>query len=63
MSAAPQVRSGDPRRRWLGPSRGSARRSPARLDHPGVVGVFDAGEDGNRRYLVLRARAGETLDR
>jgi hypothetical protein len=35
----------------------------ARLDHPGVVGVFDAGEDGRARYLVSELVRGETLDR
>jgi hypothetical protein len=35
----------------------------ARLDHPGVVGVFDAGEDGRARYLVSELVHGETLDR
>src|SRR4051812_23227243 len=35
----------------------------ARLDHPGVVGVFDAGEDGDARYLVSELVRGRTLDR
>ena len=35
----------------------------ARLDHPGVVRVFDAGEDGRARYLVSELVHGETLDR
>jgi hypothetical protein len=35
----------------------------ARLDHPAVVGVFDAGEDGRARYLVSELVHGETLDR
>jgi eukaryotic-like serine/threonine-protein kinase len=35
----------------------------ARLDHPAVVGVFDAGEDGRARYLVSELVRGETLDR
>jgi hypothetical protein len=35
----------------------------ARLDHPGVVGVFDAGEDGRARYLVSELVHGQTLDR
>src|SRR4051812_34624367 len=35
----------------------------ARLDHPGVVGVYDAGEDGRARYLVSELVHGETLDR
>ena len=35
----------------------------ARLDHPGIVGVFDAGEDGEARYLVSELVRGRTLDR
>jgi hypothetical protein len=35
----------------------------ARLDHPGVVGVLDAGGDGRARYLVSELVHGETLDR
>jgi hypothetical protein len=35
----------------------------ARLDHPGVVAVFDAGEDGRARYLISELVHGETLDR
>src|SRR4051794_22241309 len=35
----------------------------ARLDHPGIVGVFDAGEDGEARYLVSELVHGRTLDR
>jgi hypothetical protein len=35
----------------------------ARLDHPGVVAVFDAGEDGDARYLVSELVRGRTLDR
>src|SRR5262245_65357442 len=34
-----------------------------RLDHPAVVAVFDAGEDGRARYLVSELVHGETLDR
>ncbi|HEX6023916.1 MAG TPA: serine/threonine-protein kinase, partial [Solirubrobacter sp.] len=34
----------------------------ARLDHPGVVGVFDAGEDGRARYLVSELVYGRTVD-
>src|SRR6478736_2639608 len=32
----------------------------ARLDHPGIVGVFDAGEDGEARYLVSELVRGRT---
>jgi eukaryotic-like serine/threonine-protein kinase len=35
----------------------------ARLDHPGVVAVFDAGEDDDARYLVSELVQGRTLDR
>jgi eukaryotic-like serine/threonine-protein kinase len=35
----------------------------ARLDHPGVVAVFDAGEDAGARYLVSELVHGTTLDR
>ena len=35
----------------------------ARLDHPGIVAVFDAGEDGEARYLVSELVRGRTLDR
>jgi len=34
----------------------------ARLDHPGVVAVFDAGQDGEARYLVSELVRGRTLD-
>jgi hypothetical protein len=50
-----------------------ARRDPVRarrealaagrLDHPGVVTVFDAGEDERARYLVSELVHGRTLDR
>src|SRR4051794_10292330 len=50
-----------------------ARRDPVRarrealaagrLDHPGVVAVFDAGEDAQARYLVSELVHGRTLDR
>ena len=33
-----------------------------RLDHPGVVAVFDAGEDQRARYLVSELVYGRTLD-
>ncbi|MGH2967667.1 MAG: serine/threonine-protein kinase, partial [Solirubrobacteraceae bacterium] len=35
----------------------------ARLDHPGIVAVFDAGEDAEARYLVSELVRGRTLDR
>ncbi len=34
----------------------------ARLDHPGIVAVFDAGEDRAARYLVSELVRGRTLD-
>ena len=33
----------------------------ARLDHPGIVALFDAGEDGDTRYLVSELVTGCTL--
>src|SRR3954469_16587069 len=33
----------------------------ARLDHPGIVALFDAGEDGGARYLVSELVEGRTL--
>jgi hypothetical protein len=35
----------------------------ARLDHPGIVTVFDAGADQDARYLVSELVEGRTLDR
>ena len=35
----------------------------ARLDHPGIVAVFDAGEDGDALYLVSELVRGRTLDK
>jgi tRNA A-37 threonylcarbamoyl transferase component Bud32/tetratricopeptide (TPR) repeat protein len=35
----------------------------ARLDHPGVVKVFDAGTDGDKAYLVMELVAGEPLSK
>src|SRR5215208_5442023 len=34
----------------------------ARLDHPGIVALYDAGEDGEARYLVSELVRGRTLD-
>jgi hypothetical protein len=34
----------------------------ARLDHPGIVAVFDAGVDDDARYLVSELVEGRTLD-
>jgi eukaryotic-like serine/threonine-protein kinase len=34
----------------------------ARLDHPGIVAVFDAGQDREARYLVSELVRGRTLD-
>jgi eukaryotic-like serine/threonine-protein kinase len=36
-------------------------RLAARLSHPNVVNVFDAGEDGGRPYIVMELVRGETL--
>jgi len=36
-------------------------RSVAKLSHPGVVSVIDAGEDGGYPYIVLEYVEGETL--
>lgn len=36
-------------------------RSVAKLSHPGVVSVIDAGEDGGHPYIVLEYVEGETL--
>ena len=48
------------------PDRGERGRREAlaagRLDHPGVVAVFDAGEDSRARYLVSELVHGRTLD-
>src|SRR5215213_6063079 len=46
-----------------GPERASREAlAAARLDHPGIVAVFDAGEDGDARYLVSDLVRGRTLD-
>ncbi len=34
----------------------------ARLHHPGIVAVYDAGDDGDGRYLVSELVRGRTLD-
>jgi eukaryotic-like serine/threonine-protein kinase len=36
-------------------------RLAARLSHPNVVAVFDAGEDGGRPYIVMEYVEGETV--
>lgn len=36
-------------------------RAVARLSHPHIVGVIDAGEDGGRPYIVFEYIEGETL--
>jgi serine/threonine-protein kinase len=38
-------------------------RSAARLSHPNLVSVIDAGEDGGRPYIVFEYVEGETLKR
>jgi hypothetical protein len=45
------------------PERGRREALAAgRLDHPGIVAVFDAGEDGRARYLVSELVYGRTVD-
>lgn len=45
------------------PERGRREALAAgRLDHPGIVGVFDAGQDGRARYLVSELVYGRTVD-
>ena len=45
------------------PERGRREALAAgRLDHPGIVSVFDAGEDGRARYLVSELVHGRTVD-
>jgi beta-lactam-binding protein with PASTA domain/tRNA A-37 threonylcarbamoyl transferase component Bud32 len=36
-------------------------RSAARLSHPGIVGVFDQGEDAGRMFLAMEYVPGQTL--
>src|ERR671929_132503 len=46
------------------PERGAREAlAAARLDHPGIVAVFDAAEEGENRYLVSELVEGRTLDR
>src|SRR3954469_15962503 len=48
------------------PDSGRAQRealAAGRLDHPGVVTMFDAGEDARARYLVSELVHGQTVDR
>ncbi|MER5863842.1 serine/threonine-protein kinase [Kitasatospora sp. NPDC002040] len=49
-------RGGELRRRFLRES-----RITAALDHPGLVTVFDAGEDGGELYLVMQRVPGLSL--
>src|SRR3954447_16142320 len=52
------------RRRGAPPTGRAARRAPApppRLDHPGIVSVFDAGEEDGSRFLVSELVRGATL--
>ncbi len=45
------------------PERGRREALAAgRLDHPGIVAVFDAGEDSRARYLVSELVYGRTVD-
>jgi hypothetical protein len=56
VKVIPSAHGGDPAR---------AQRealAAGRLDHPAVVAVFDAGEDGRARYLVSELVHGRTLD-
>src|SRR5205807_2734777 len=36
-------------------------QAAARLNHPGVVSVFDTGSDGDRHYIVMELVEGLTL--
>ena len=48
-----------------GPAPERAQRealAAARLDHPGIVAVYDAGEEDDARYLVSELVRGRTLD-
>src|SRR6266540_5006027 len=36
-------------------------RAAAALNHPGVVGVFDTGSDGDQHYIVMEHLEGRTL--
>jgi eukaryotic-like serine/threonine-protein kinase len=40
---------------------GAEARALARLSHPGLVGIFDAGVDDDRPYLVMQLVGGESL--
>ena len=49
-----------------GPAPERARReaiAAARLDHPGIVALIDAGQDGDSRYLVTELVHGRTLSK
>src|SRR3954452_5259921 len=53
------IRSGD----RGDPTRGQREALAAgRLDHPGIVAIFDAGQDGTARYLVSELVHGRTVD-
>ena len=60
---APRRRQGD-----RGPRRGGRRRvlreaqAAARLNHRGIVTLYELGEDGRNAYLVSELAEGETLD-
>ena len=55
-------RQGGARRDGPSPSARSARRSPSPgCDHPGIVALFDAGEEDGARYLVSELVDGRTL--
>src|SRR6185295_6040314 len=36
-------------------------QAAARLNHPGIVGVFDHGADGDTQYIVMEFIEGRTL--
>lgn len=40
---------------------GAEAQALARLSHPGLVGIYDAGVEGDRPYLVMQLVEGETL--
>jgi serine/threonine protein kinase len=40
---------------------GAEAQALARLSHPGLIGIFDAGVEGDRPYLVMQLVAGDSL--
>jgi hypothetical protein len=56
LKVTPAGAAGDVRSRFAREVRLSAR-----LEHPNIVGVYDAGEDGGRSWLAMRLVAGPSL--